>query len=111
MYAYDDARADKIGKGVRVGGIELQGLTRQQAHAKLQRLILQPLERQIVVHHDKSTWRLGAREAHIAVDLDAMVDKAMAVSRDGNMFSRTVRNLTGKSLNQEMKPTVQYNDR
>jgi lipoprotein-anchoring transpeptidase ErfK/SrfK len=111
MYAYDNARADKIGKGVRVGGIELQGLTRAQAHAKLERLILQPLERPIVVHHDKKTWRLGAREARIAVDLDAMVGKAMKVSREGNLFSRTVRNLTGKSLNTEMQPTVRYSDR
>jgi lipoprotein-anchoring transpeptidase ErfK/SrfK len=111
MYAYDNARADKIGKGVRVGGIELQGLTRAQAHAKLERLILQPLERPIVVHHDKSTWRLGAREARVAVDLDAMVDKALALSREGNMFSRTVRNLTGKSLNAEMQPTVRYSDK
>jgi lipoprotein-anchoring transpeptidase ErfK/SrfK len=111
MYAYDNARADKIGKGVRVGGIELQGLTRAQAHAKLQRLIMQPLERPIVVHHDRSTWRLNAREARIAVDLDAMVDKALALSREGNMFSRTVRNLTGKSLNAEMEPTVRYSDK
>jgi lipoprotein-anchoring transpeptidase ErfK/SrfK len=111
MFAYDNARADKIGKGVRVGGIALQGLTRAQAHAKLQRLILQPLKRPVVIHHDKSTWSLGAREARIAVDLDAMVDKAMDVSREGDIFSRTVRNLTGKSLNAEMQPTVQYSDR
>jgi lipoprotein-anchoring transpeptidase ErfK/SrfK len=111
MYAYDNAHADNIGKGVRVGGIPLQGLSREQARAKLERLILDPLKRPVVVHHDKSTWRLGAREARISVDLDAMVDKAMDVSQDGNMFSRTVRNLTGKSLNEEMQPTVRYSDR
>jgi lipoprotein-anchoring transpeptidase ErfK/SrfK len=111
MYAYDDARADKIGKGVRVGGISLQGLTRAEARAKLERLILDPLERPIVVHHDTSTWRLGAREAKISVDLDAMVAKAMDVSREGDIFSRTVRNLTGKSLNAQMQPTVRYSDK
>jgi lipoprotein-anchoring transpeptidase ErfK/SrfK len=111
MYAYDDARADKIGKGVRVGGISLQGLTPVQARAKLERLILDPLERPVVVHHDKSTWRLGAKEARISVDIDAMVDKAMAVSQEGNIVERTVRNLTGKSLDQQMQPTVRYSDR
>ena len=111
MYAYDDARADQIGKGVRVGGITLQGLTREEARAKLERLILDPLRRPIVVHHDRSTWQLGAREARIAVDIDAMVDKAMAVSREGNIFSRTVRNLTGKSLDEQMQPTVRYSDK
>jgi lipoprotein-anchoring transpeptidase ErfK/SrfK len=110
-YAYDNARADKIGKGVRVGGISLQGLTAAQAHAKLDRLILQPLARPIVVHHDRSTWRLGAREAHIAVDVDAIVAHAMARSRQGNIVSRTVRNLTGKSLDADLQPTVRYEDR
>jgi lipoprotein-anchoring transpeptidase ErfK/SrfK len=110
-YAYDNAQADKIGKGVRVGGISLQGLTPAQAHAKLDRLILQPLERPIVVHHDKSTWRLGAREARLAVDVDAIVDHAMARSREGNIVSRTVRNLTGKSLDADLQPTVRFEDR
>jgi lipoprotein-anchoring transpeptidase ErfK/SrfK len=110
-YAYDNAQADKIGKGVRVGGISLQGLTAAQAHAKLDRLILQPLERPIVVHHDRSTWQLGAREAHIAVDVEAIVDNAMARSREGDIVSRTVRNLTGKSLDADLQPTVRYEDR
>ena len=43
MYAYDKARAEKIGTGVRVGGIALDGLTAAQASAKLDRLIVQPL--------------------------------------------------------------------
>jgi len=110
-YAYDNAQADKIGKGVRVGGISLQGLTAAQAHAKLDRLILQPLERPIVVHHDRSTWRLGPHEAHVDVDVDAIVDHAMARSREGNVVSRTVRNLTGKSLDADLPPTVRFEDR
>jgi lipoprotein-anchoring transpeptidase ErfK/SrfK len=111
VYAYDRARADEIGKGVRVGGIALDGLSAKQAHAKLDRLILQPLERPIVVHHDTSTWRLGAREAHIAVDVDAIVAHAMERSREGNIIARTVRNLTGKSLDADLQPSVRYSDR
>jgi lipoprotein-anchoring transpeptidase ErfK/SrfK len=111
VYAYDKARADKIGKGVRVDGISLDGLTAAQAHAKLDRLIIQPLERPVVIHHDTSTWRLGAREARIDVDVDAIVDDAMARSRDGNIVARTVRNVTGKSLDTDVEPTVRYSDR
>ena len=110
MVAYDNARADKIGKGVRVGGISLQGLTAAQARAKLDRLIVQPLERPIVVHHDRSTWQLGAREARISVDLDTIVDHALARSREGNILDRTARGLTGKSLDAEVQPTVNYSD-
>src|SRR4051794_11746375 len=111
MVAYDNARADKIGKGVQVGGISLQGLTAAQARAKLDRLIVQPLERPIVVHHDRSTWRLGAREAHIAVDVDAIVRHAIARSREGDVFTRTVRNLPGQALGADLEPTVRFGDR
>jgi lipoprotein-anchoring transpeptidase ErfK/SrfK len=109
--AYDSARADEIGKGVRVGGIPLDGLTAAEAKAKLDRLIIQPLERPIVVHHDRSTWTLGSREARIAVDTDRIVDDAMARSREGNVLARTVRNLTGKSLDADVRPSVTFSDR
>src|SRR5690242_8156190 len=111
MVAYDNARKDEIANGVRVSGIALDGLTAAQARAKLDRLIVQPLERPVVVHHDRSTWRLGAREARIAVDVDAIVRHAMARSREGNILSRTARNLTGKSLDADLKPTVRFEDR
>jgi lipoprotein-anchoring transpeptidase ErfK/SrfK len=109
-YAYDNARAKEIGKGVTVGGVALDGLTAAEAHKKLDRLILEPLKRPIVVHHDKSTWQLGAREAHISVDVATIVDDALQRSRDGNIFERTARNLTGKSLDAEVQPTVNYSD-
>jgi lipoprotein-anchoring transpeptidase ErfK/SrfK len=109
--AYDSARADEIGKGVRVGGIPLDGLSAAQAKAKLDRLIIQPLERPVVVHHDRSTWTLGSREARIAVDTDRIVDDAMARSREGNVLARTVRNLTGKSLDADVRPSVTFSDR
>jgi hypothetical protein len=109
--AYDSARADEIGKGVRVGGVPLDGLTAAQAKAKLDRLIIQPLERPIVIHHDTSTWTLGSREARIAVDTDKVVDDALERSREGNVLARTVRGLTGKSLDADVRPRVTFSDR
>jgi len=110
-YAYDESKADEIARGVRVGGIDLQGLTRQEAHAKLERLIVDPLRRPIVLHHHDSTWRLGPNRANIGVDVDAMVDEAMARSRGGDLLGRVVRELTGKPLNADLEPTVTYSHR
>src|SRR4029079_14022778 len=53
---------------------------------------------------------LGARAARIAVDVDTIVDNAVERSREGNILARTVRNVTGKSLDAEVKPTVTYSD-
>jgi lipoprotein-anchoring transpeptidase ErfK/SrfK len=110
LYAYDHARADEIASGVKVGGIPLGGLTRAQAQQRLERDIMRPLERPIVIHHDKKTWKLGPKEARIHADLSAMVDQAVAESRSGDLFSRSWRSLTGKKLNQDLRPTVQFSD-
>jgi lipoprotein-anchoring transpeptidase ErfK/SrfK len=110
LYAYDHARADEISSGVKVGGIPLGGLTRAQAQERLERDVMRPLERPIVIHHDKKTWKLGPKEARIRADLSAMVDQAVAESRSGDLFSRSWRSLTGKKLNEDLRPTVQFSD-
>jgi lipoprotein-anchoring transpeptidase ErfK/SrfK len=111
LYAYDRARADEIAPGVAVAGVPLGGLSTEQARARLQRQILDPLQRPIVIHHATKTWTLGPREARLRADLDAMVDEAMARSRTGDIFSRSWRSLTGRKLNDDLQPTVQYSDR
>jgi lipoprotein-anchoring transpeptidase ErfK/SrfK len=110
LYAYDHARADEIAPGVKVAGVALGGLTPDEARARLEQQILQPLKRPIVVHHAAKTWKLGPREARLRADLSAMVDDALARSRTGDLFSRSWRSLTGKHLDDDLKPTVQYSD-
>jgi lipoprotein-anchoring transpeptidase ErfK/SrfK len=110
LYAYDHARAEEIASGVKVGGIPLAGLTRAEAQARLEREIMRPLERPIVIHHAKKSWTLGAKEARIRADLSAMVDQALAESRSGDLFSRSWRSLTGGKLNRDLRPTVQFSD-
>jgi lipoprotein-anchoring transpeptidase ErfK/SrfK len=110
LYAYDHARADEIAPGVKVAGIALGGLTTEQAKARLEREILRPLQRPIVVHHGTKTWRLGPREARIRADLSTMADEAHARSRSGGLFSRSWRSLTGDKLDEDLKPTVSYSD-
>jgi lipoprotein-anchoring transpeptidase ErfK/SrfK len=110
LYAYDHARANEIAKGVAVAGVPVGGMTVDQARARLEREIMRPLERPIVIHHDKKTWTLGAREARIRADLSAMVDEALAKSRSGDLFTRSWRSLTGEKLNQDLRPNVQFSD-
>ena len=110
LYAYDHARADEIAPGLRIAGVPLGGLTPEQAKARLEREIMAPLQKPIVVHHDKKTWTLGAREARLRADLSTMVDDALARSRHGDLISRSWRSLTGEKLTDDLQPTVQYSD-
>jgi lipoprotein-anchoring transpeptidase ErfK/SrfK len=108
VYAYDHGRRDKIAKGVTVGGIDIGGMTRANAQRKLEARFLGALHEPIVIHHGRKTWKLGPREARVAADIGAMVDEAVTRSRDGNMFSRAFRGLTGGKVDANLTPTVSY---
>ena len=63
-----DARAkDHIAKGVRVGGVDVGGLTPKQARAKLHAALLAPLGEPIVIHHDRKSWHLTAARPAVSM--------------------------------------------
>jgi lipoprotein-anchoring transpeptidase ErfK/SrfK len=107
---YDHGREDEIGKGVTIGGVEVGGMKRAAAEAKLRRAILDPLNQTVVVDHANQRWKLTAREAKVATNLDATVEDALERSREGNIVNRTWRGVTGKRLNVDIKPEVTYSD-
>jgi lipoprotein-anchoring transpeptidase ErfK/SrfK len=108
VYAYDHGRRDKIAKGISVGGVNIGGLTKEAAERKLESRYLAALHEPIVIHHATKTWTLGPREARTSADIGAMVDEALARSRDGNIFTRTFRGLTGGKINENLTPEVTY---
>jgi lipoprotein-anchoring transpeptidase ErfK/SrfK len=110
IVVYDHGQQDKIGKGVAIGGVDVSGLERDAAEAKLRREILAPLSRDITVDHGSRRWRLTAREAKVATNLDATVTDALERSREGNVLKRTWRGVTGQKLDARLQPEVTFSD-
>ncbi len=110
-YAYDRARTDTIAKGIRVAGVDIGGLKADAARVKLQTSIEERLQQPVIVGHGDETWRLGAKRAQTRVDLDAVIDEALAKSREGNALTRSVRSLTGRSLDEQLQPTITFSDK
>jgi lipoprotein-anchoring transpeptidase ErfK/SrfK len=110
VVVYDHGHRDKLGKGITIGGVDVSGLTKPQAEAKLRAGILDPLNKTVVIDHGNRQWHLTAREAKVATNLDATVDDAMDRSRQGNILSRTWRGVTGEKLNVKIRPEVRFSD-
>src|SRR5689334_1057158 len=85
-------------------------MKRDAAAAKLRREILDPLNRTVVVDHGSKRWKLTAREAKVATNLEATVDDALQRSRQGNILQRTWRGITNEKVNAELQPEVTYSD-
>jgi hypothetical protein len=111
VYAYDRGRQDTIGQGVRVGGVDVSGLGRAAATRRLHEELLGPLSSDVVVHTRGQRHTLTAKVAKIHADVDGMVTEALQRSRDGNVLSRTVRNLTGGEVKANIAPEITFSKR
>ena len=108
LYAFDRQVKTKIAEGVTVNGIDVSGLKPEQARARLQAALVEPLTRPVTVRHEGRRFRLTAEQASIAVDIDGSVERAMAVSTDGNVFTRTWREVRGNALDADVEAKVAW---
>jgi lipoprotein-anchoring transpeptidase ErfK/SrfK len=109
VYFYDQSKKDLIAQGVKVNGVPIGGLTSAAAERKLSSTLLEPLDRPVKVHYKDRTFTLTQKAAAIGIDIRGSVAKAMKRSQEGDMFSRTWRNLRDESLNTELAAEVSYN--
>lgn len=110
LWAFDQTRADQIAPGVTVGGVDVGGLNKREAEAKLDQALVPKLRATIVVDHGANRWTLGAREARVAANVPASVDEAIAYSRRGSLLSRGYREITGRGDDLDLTPEVSYSD-
>src|SRR5882757_5174857 len=107
-FAYDSSRSDVIGNGVRVGEVDVGGLTTSAARAKITQALVTPLQTPLVVTSAGKSFPLSAREAHITANLEAMVHTALQRGREGGVLGRTWRGLTGGKVDAVVAPQVDY---
>jgi lipoprotein-anchoring transpeptidase ErfK/SrfK len=98
LFLYDREREHVIAEGVTAAGIDLAGLTAAEARTALEREVGSRLGEPVKVELGKRGWLLSPREAGVQVDVDGMVATALEHSRSGNFVERSVRELTGGSL-------------
>jgi lipoprotein-anchoring transpeptidase ErfK/SrfK len=107
-YGYDTSRDDLIADGVTVAGVDVGGMRADKAADKLRAALGPGLERPVSVAAAGHRLRLTADRSHLVVDVDGMVDEALAVSRDGGLPARLWRGLTGGEVDKQLEPRVSY---
>ena len=93
LIAYRQSYDGRIMPGVQVGGVDVSGLTRNEAREALV-AAFGPLEDgAVTVHSEAGDVVLPYDRLGRSVDFDAMVDRAAAVGRGGTRFAETVAGL------------------
>jgi L,D-transpeptidase catalytic domain/Putative peptidoglycan binding domain len=109
-YAIDRAHSDTLARGTRVAGVDVGGLTVEDAQALLHRRIVRRLVRPIVVVDGQRRYTLTPAQARVRVDLAGMVGSALDRSRSGNFVSRVYREATGARVETRVRLHVRYSD-
>src|SRR5215210_6904532 len=107
-FAYDSSRDDVIAEGVTIAGVDVGGMKSDQARRVVRRELQKPLERPIAVKRGGQRFTLSAQGAGVKADVGGMVDEAIEASRDGSIFSRVARDLTGGEEDAQVPPRVTY---
>jgi lipoprotein-anchoring transpeptidase ErfK/SrfK len=107
-YAYDQSRADRIAPGMKIGGVDVGGLSTDAARQRLIERAVQPRRRTLTVQATGHRFTLPARTSRITADLDDALDQALADSRRGWIGKRVVDGLTGKRADESLSLRIHY---
>jgi len=108
LYAYDRSRENVIAEGVTAAGVDLGGLTVDEARAALARTVERPLSRPLTIRYREHGVLLTSRAAGVEVDIEGTVAQALAKSRKGNFLTRSWRDVNGDGVEASLPLAITY---
>jgi L,D-transpeptidase-like protein/putative peptidoglycan binding protein len=90
-YRYDAVTADRLLPGVRIAGIDVGGMPRQEALSALEGQVDAELDRQIQVVARGQTWTITPRELGATANAEVLVDRALALNEAYTWPERVLR--------------------
>jgi vancomycin resistance protein YoaR len=92
LYAYDRQYVGRVLPGVRVGDVDLSGLDAASAADRLRAAYRSLAEGSITITSPHGERTISFASIGRGPDIDAMVDEALGVGRDGNAVDRAIAN-------------------
>ena len=104
---YDRNRQGLILPGVRIDGIDIGNMDRARALAAVAAVVDRSLEQEMTLAAGDKIWTETLADLGLAADIDAAVDKAMALSAANGLVSRLYHRITGTPVT-DISVTVGY---
>ena len=106
--AYDNSRSDHIAEGIRIGTVDVGGMTAQDARELVHRRAVAPRRRNLTVRVGDKSFVLPASKLRVTADVGAAVDRAVADSRRGWLGSRVARDISGGKVHERIPLATRY---
>jgi lipoprotein-anchoring transpeptidase ErfK/SrfK len=106
--AYDHARRDRLAPGIRVGGVDVGGMSADEARRAVDQRAVAPRRRTVTVHAAGHDFTLPASTSRVTADVEAALSRAVAQSRKGWLGARVLDGLTGQHIDESISLRVHY---
>jgi len=107
-YAWDKSQEDEIAEGIRIGDVDVGGMSPGEARAAVRADLIKPLDKPVTVTYNGTRYILNPEDLQISADLDGMVDDALEAGREEGLPGRIWRYATGGEVDETIRPTVSY---
>ncbi len=94
----DGSASGKLPAGTRVGGVDVGGLTQQEAVERAQNRVEASISRPTFVQLGEKRYTLTPADAGVTIDVETAVKRAYVDSREGSFLSRGWREITGAKV-------------
>ena len=108
LHRYDTSRSDQIAEGISVAGVDVGGMTVAEARAAVRKEVAQRLDQPLRISHRQRSFTIEPALMDVRTNVDALLQSAMAESREGNFFTRSLRDLTGRTDETNLELQVEY---
>lgn len=110
VFAIINKNSDTIINGIKINGIEISGMTKDNAKQKINEEITKLLEEQVILKYKDYEIGIDTKQINAEFNVDEIVDKAYKVGRSNNIFSNNYEILKYKFKEDNMKLTLKINE-
>lgn len=110
IFAIINRNSGKIINGIKINGIEVSGMTKDNAKQKINEEVTKLLEEQIMLKYQDYEIGIDIKQIDAKFNVDEIVDKAYQIGRNSNIFINNYNILIYKFKENDMQLTLQVND-
>jgi vancomycin resistance protein YoaR len=110
LLGYQIAYAGKIFPGIHVNGVDLSGLSREEAETELLQEITFPQTGKIIFKNGENLWTAAPQDLGLTLDAAASAQAAYRVGRHGGAFSRIGEQYNAWRDGISFSPLLIYNE-
>lgn len=109
IFALINAKSDVIMRGVSILGVDVSGLSKEEATAKVSEELSARLSTDVVFVHNEQVYTLLPTEVNASFDFSDAVNDAFAIGRSGNIFKNNFAILDCMIHTKDLSPVFSYN--